>query len=228
VIARKVLIEIAYSASPEEEPSEDRFSSDSVLEDGSLGLAVCRGIVRSHGGEIRFRGRGALANFEIELPLAASDAENAPGADRKPPRALTIMLVEPDPAAQRGLLALLSARGHRGVPVAPQEAVDLAQRLHFEAVFWSLHPNSRMWTECYDALRGQAPLFVLVSDGWDAWNKTATSCCPARFRKLSWTAFWRMPTPGRGPRQPRARVNPRYFGSTPGRQPGPVLPATRY
>jgi signal transduction histidine kinase len=168
LIARKVLIEIAYSTSADEEPNADPFSSASVLEGTSLGLAVCQGIIRGHGGEIRFRGRGALANFEIEVPRASNDAETPPAADlRKPPRALTVMLVDPDPAAQRGLLALLSARGHRGVPVAPQEAVDLAQRLRFDAVFWSLHPNSRMWTESYDALRGQAPLFVLVGDGWD-------------------------------------------------------------
>jgi hypothetical protein len=169
VIARKVLIEIAYStSSEEEEPNADPFSSASVLEGTSLGLAVCQGIIRSHGGEIRFRGRGGLANFEIELPRASNEAEKPPSSDhRRPPRALTVMLVEPDAAAQRGLLALLSARGHRGVPVAAQESADLGQRLRFDAIFWSLHPNSRMWTEFYDALRGQAPLFVLVADGWD-------------------------------------------------------------
>lgn len=168
VIARKVLIEIAYSTSgEEEEPNADPFSSASVLEGSSLGLAVCQGIIRSHGGEIRFRGRGGQANFEIELPRASNEAEKPPSGERKPPRALTVMLVEPDAAAQRSLLALLSARGHRGVPVAAQESVDLAQRLRFDAIFWSLHPNSRMWTEFYEALRGQAPLFVLVADGRD-------------------------------------------------------------
>lgn len=168
-IARKVLIEIAYSTSVDEEPGADPFSSASVLEGGSLGLAVCQGIIRSHGGEIRFRGRGGLANFEIELPQASSEAEKPAGADpRKAPRALTVMLVDPDAAAQRGLLTLLSARGHRGVPVSPQEAPDLAQRLRFDSVFWSLHPNTRSWAESYDALRAHAPSFVLVTGGWDA------------------------------------------------------------
>lgn len=170
VIAGKILVEIGYSTYAEEESSvaEDPFSSANVLEGGSLGLAVCQGIVRSHGGEIRFRRHGGFASFEIELPQALDDAETSAKESRKPPRALTVMLVEPDATALRGLLPLFSTRGHRGVPVAPQEAVDLAQRLPFDAVFWSLHPNSRMWTEVYDALRGHAPLFVLVSDGWDA------------------------------------------------------------
>jgi signal transduction histidine kinase len=169
LIARKVLIEIAYSSSDEESgATADPFSSASVLEGGSLGLAVCQGIIRSHGGEIRFRSRGGLANFEVELPQASVDAEKPQPVDhRKAPRALTVMLVDPDAAAQRGLLSLLSARGHRGVPVASQEADDLAQRLRFDAVFWSLHPSTRVWTESYDALRGQIPLFVLVGDGWD-------------------------------------------------------------
>ncbi len=168
VMARKVLIEIAYSNSGDEDPNADPFSSASILEGGSLGLNVCQGIIRSHGGEIRFRSRGASATFEIELPQASAEAEKSSAADhRKPPRPLTVMLVDPDPGAQRNLLALLAARGHRGVPVAPKEAVDLVERLRFDAVFWSLHPASRNWAESYDALRAQTPVFVLVSDGWD-------------------------------------------------------------
>lgn len=167
VMARKVLIEITYSSSGEEE-REDPFSSANVLEGGSLGLNVCQGIIRSHGGEIRYRSRGASANFEIELPQASAEAE-APAADqRRPPRPLTVMLIEPDPAGQRSLLGLLAARGHRGVPVAPKEAVDLVARLRFDAVFWSLHPASRNWTESYDVLRAHSPVFILVSDAWDA------------------------------------------------------------
>ncbi len=168
VIARKVLIEIAYSTTSDQETTGDPFSAASVLEGGSLGLAVCQGIVRSHGGEIRFRGKGGLASFEIEMPQAPSEAEKPLSpADRKPPRSLTVMLVDPDPGSQRGLLTLLSARSHRGVPVAPQEAADLAQRLRFDAIFWSLHPGGRAWTEYYEALRGHTPVFILVSDGWD-------------------------------------------------------------
>jgi len=78
------------------------------------------------------------------------------------------MLVDPDAAAQKQLLTLLAQRGHRGVPVAPQEAVDLSQRLRFDAVFWVLSPGAPMWTEFYETILGQAPVFVLVGDGWDS------------------------------------------------------------
>jgi signal transduction histidine kinase len=169
VMARKVLVEIEYSTTAEEETGADPFSAASLLGGNSLGLGVCQGIVRSNGGEIRFRGRAGLAHFELELPLAQDGAKSGAGPEaRKPPRALTVMLVDPDAATQKQLLALFAARGHRGVPVAPREAVDLAQRLRFDAVFWLPSAGATTWTEFYDTIRGQAPAFVLVSDGWDS------------------------------------------------------------
>jgi hypothetical protein len=46
--------------------------------------------------------------------------------------------------------------------------VDLAQRLHFDAVFWLLSPSAPTWTDFYDAIRAHAAVFVLVCDGWDS------------------------------------------------------------
>ncbi len=169
VIAQKVLVEIGFSTTAEEESSGvDPFSAASLLGETSLGLGVCQGIVRGNGGEIRFRGRAGLANFELELPLAQGDKSSNGAEAHKPPRALTVMLVDPDAAMRKQLLASLAARGHRGVPAASREAVDLSQRLRFDAVFWMLSPGSAAWTEFYDVIRGHARVFVLVSDGWDA------------------------------------------------------------
>jgi K+-sensing histidine kinase KdpD len=170
VIARKVLVEIGYSTTAEEEISgADPFSAASLLDGSSLGLGVCQGIVRGNGGEIRFRARAGLASFELELPRATDGAKSSADPEaRKPPRALTVMLVDPDAATRKQLLTLLAARGHRGVPVAPREAVDLSQRLRFDAVFWMLSPGAPAWTEFYETIRGQGPVFVLVGDGWDA------------------------------------------------------------
>jgi signal transduction histidine kinase len=174
VIAQRVLTEISYSIAPEDPAaSTDPFTPGSLLGGGALGLSVCQGIIRSHGGEVRFRSRSGSARFEVELPLTEETAEDAAAEPRKAARALTVMLVDPDSAAQRRLLELLSARGHRVVPVPSQEAPDLAQRLRFDAVFWSLHQGAghhgaSNWTDSYESIRGYVPLFVLVGDGYDA------------------------------------------------------------
>jgi signal transduction histidine kinase len=166
-IGKRLVVEIEYSTPREDSSSNiDPFSAGSVLKGDSLGLGVCQSIVRSHGGEIRFRRRSGGARFEVELPIS-SDAEQPNGDLRKPSRPLTLMLVDPNPGTQRQLLSLLSERGHRTVPVASHTAIDLSQRLRFDAIFWVLHPNSGTWTESREAMRRHVPVFVLVSDGYD-------------------------------------------------------------
>ncbi|HEY4364109.1 MAG TPA: GAF domain-containing protein [Bryobacteraceae bacterium] len=171
VIARRILVEISYGAAVEDPAATvDPFTPGSLLGGGALGLSVCQGIVRSHGGEVRFRSRSGSARFEVELPLTQEDSADtaAPLEPRKVSRSLTVMVVDTDAAAQKHLLGLLSTRGHRVVPVSSQEAPDLAQRLRFDAVFWSLHHGSGNWTEASESLRSLVPLFVLVGDGYDA------------------------------------------------------------
>ena len=169
VIAQRVVAEIGYAV-PADEPGAgpDPFSAGSEAGNGAPGLGVCQGIIRTHGGEIRFRSRSGVARFEIELPLTKGFEAPAESAEiRKPSRLLTVMLVDPDPAGQRKFLGMLSARGHRAVPAPQREAVDLAQRLRFDAVFWSLHPGSGTWTESLEQIRPHVPAFVLVTDGYD-------------------------------------------------------------
>jgi hypothetical protein len=168
VIAGKVLVDIEYST-PEDETSDDPFSDSESLDGASLGLGVCRGIVRGNGGEIRFRAREGRANFELELPLEQGGPTQASRTEaRKPPRALTVLLVDPDPGGAKNVLALLAARGHRGVPVAAQEAGDLSQRLRFDSVFWFSSPGAASWTEFLESVNGKQMAFVLVTDAWDA------------------------------------------------------------
>ena len=172
VIGGKVMVEINYSAAPiqpGDELTRDPFDERPAGEGGVLGLGVCRGIIQGHGGEIRFRTRSGTARFEVELPLAYKTEEALPAVEtRKPACPLTVMLVDTDPGGQRQLLALLGARGHRAVPVASVEAVELAQRLRFDAVLWGIRPGGARWSEFQEKLRPLVPAFVLMSDGYDA------------------------------------------------------------
>jgi len=130
---------------------------------------VCRAIVQNHGGELRVRSQGGGMTFDVDLPLA-------PGIDPRPVRStpaavrrvLTLLLVDVDLGAQRQLLGLLSARGHRVVPARPEEAADLAHRLRFDGLVWALRPGGAKWSDFQERLRELIPTVVLVSDGYDA------------------------------------------------------------
>jgi CheY-like chemotaxis protein len=177
IIGGRVMIEIGYSAHEDEasavdaDPfSESRISGGSGGA-GALSLGVCRSIVNNHGGAMRFSTRSTLAYFEVELPVVRSEAPSDLSSAGKPERALTILLVDPDPAPHRQLLGLLSLRGHRVVPASEEEAADLAQRLRFDAVLWAMRlspSGSSKWSEFQERARASITAFVLMSDGYDA------------------------------------------------------------
>ena len=167
MIGQRVAIEISFSATSETRQAELEEDGNS-LEIGALGLGVCRGIVHSHGGEMRFHDRSGTARFEVELPLIQSDETRVSGDSRKSAASLTLLLVDSDLGAQRQLLGSLSSRGHRIVPASAEEAADLAQRMRFDAVLWAIHPSGPRWSESQERIHAQVPFFVLVSDGYDA------------------------------------------------------------
>ena len=167
LIGQRVTVEVSFSTTLEARPARLPEEGPS-LEIGTLGLGVCQGIVHSHGGEMRFHDRSGTARFEVELPLAEPEETPAPGDARKAGTSLTLLLVDPDQGAQRQLLASLSARGHRIVPVVAEEAADVAQRMRFDAVLWAMHPSGPRWSESQERIRSRVPFFVLVSDGYDA------------------------------------------------------------
>jgi nitrogen-specific signal transduction histidine kinase len=156
IIARRVLVEITYSTSLTD--SREQTECDP--------LGVCKGIIQSHGGEITFRAGSGTATFEIDLPLTSvADEAATPVETRKTARPFTVMLV--DSAGPRQLLGMLSARGHRVVPVPPQEAVDLAPRFRFDAALLANRPGVN-WSELRQRVRTHIPAFVLVSDSYDS------------------------------------------------------------
>ena len=164
IIAGRVLVEIGYSARDDEDINIEGTSS--------LSIDVCRSIVNNHGGGIRFSSRGTLAYFDVELPVVRAEASDESSRAGKPERALTVMLVDSDPIPKRQLLGLLSVRGHRVVPVPPEEAGDLAQRLRFDAAFWAMRVSgtsgASKWSEFQERTRSSIGALVLVSDGYDA------------------------------------------------------------
>ena len=164
VLARRVLVEIAFSA-------PRGFSRP---EETAAVLGVTRSVIGGHGGEVRLIEKtDADPRFEVELPLAGKErpAATAPVAAAAAPdgsRRMTALVIEPDEAAQRQLLALLATRGYRVVPVTNADAgLELAHRLRFDAAFCSIHAPGLNWVELSERMHSRIGAFILLSDGYD-------------------------------------------------------------
>jgi len=177
VLANRALLEIGYSPPQASESEPDPFAEASA-ETGAPGLEVCLGIVRSHGGEAHSLRRPGVCGIEIELPLAPAAAESEIPSARSglAVRSLTLALVDPDEKAQRALVALLGAKGHRVVPASMESAADIVQRLRFDAVLWAVGAGRGGWSEFHDRFRASIPAFVLLSDNYD--HELARSLAP--------------------------------------------------
>ena len=165
VLARRLLVEITFSA-----PAELRKPEETAAV-----LGVTRSVIAGHGGEIRLIEKNhAEPRFEIELPAQVRERATpqftpAPTLVREGPRRLTALVIEPEETAHRQLLAMLTARGYRVVPVDNSDAgLDLAQRLRFDAAFCSLHAPGLNWVELSERMQARVGGFVLLSDGYDA------------------------------------------------------------
>jgi len=163
-IAGRLMVEIQYSS---DTPSDSILATEGA-EGGSLGLDVCRGIIQSHGGEIRVVTGSGAVGFEVELPIVGDEPRTTAATVRRSVRNMTLMVVEADTAAQRQLVGLLTSRGHRTVPVPAEQAGDLAQRLRFDAVLWAVRAGGSKWSDSHERLRAHIPAFVLVTDGFDS------------------------------------------------------------
>jgi C4-dicarboxylate-specific signal transduction histidine kinase len=167
--AGQVRVEIGYNLPTGMEPN-----GDSEKLEGALSLDVCRGIVQTHGGEIKVHKRPGVYAYEVLLPSAGRTLETPRSVEvAQDVRPLTLMLVDHEPGASRPLLKLLSSRGHRVVPVAGEEAVDVAPRLRFDAVFWTARAGRGGWSEFLDRVKTSVGAFVLISDGYN--QELATS-----------------------------------------------------
>ena len=167
-LARRILVEIVYQTRSREfqKPEADSDYTDP----GTLALAVCRGIVQSHGGDFRsIRATQTQARFEVELPVLETRPGREGALGPAVSRQLTVLLVEPDSKAQRQLVQMLSNRGDRVVPVSnAEEGADLAQRMRFDMAVCAVRLPGWNWVEFFERVRHQVGGFVLLTDRYDS------------------------------------------------------------
>ena len=166
ILAKRLLVEIAFSA-----PAESRKPEETAAV-----LGVTRSVIAGHGGEVRLIDKNnADPRFEVELPVTVKDrsgvtlqsSSNVHGLELC--RRMTALVIESDEAAQRQILALLATRGFRVVPVNNSDTgLDMAQRMRFDAAFCSVHAPGLNWVELSERMQSRVGAFVLLSDGYDS------------------------------------------------------------
>jgi CheY-like chemotaxis protein len=164
ILAKRLLVEIVYSTSAGSQKPEETAAV----------LGVTRSVIAGHGGEVRLVEKANTEpRFEVELPMTSS-RERTPAAApvnataRDHARRMTALVIEPEETAQRQLLALLSARGYRVVPVANADTgLELAHRMRFDAAFCSVHAPGLNWVELSERMHSRVGEFILLSDGYD-------------------------------------------------------------
>lgn len=161
VLAKRLLVEVAFTAPPDARTPQETAAV----------LGVTRGVITGHGGEVRLIEKdNAEPTFEVELPVTAKERLGAvaPAPPRESAHPMTALVIEPEDAAQRQLLALLVARGFRVVPVANADnGLELAHRMRFDAAFCSVHAPGLNWVELSERMHSRVDGFILLSDGCD-------------------------------------------------------------
>jgi CheY-like chemotaxis protein len=164
LLGKKLLVEIAFTAGKERPPQET-----------ATVLGVTRSVIAGHSGEVRLIEKDhSQPRFEVELPLIARERAGVNGTPPAPgpregSRRLTALVIEPDETVQRQLLALLSARGFRVVPVPNADTgLDMAQRMRFDVALCSVHAPGLNWVELSEQMQSRVDVFILLSDRYDA------------------------------------------------------------
>ena len=172
VLAKRVFIEIGYSAPAQAAVSHSRLPAEISApgEVSALGLDICKSIIAGHGGEMHITSSGTQSVFEIELPGVAPGElaiKPPPAETTQSGRGWTVLMLEPEEFVERRLVEWLSQRGYRVVPVrSSEEGLDLVQRMRFDVVFCSTELKGLNWVEFFDRVRGRVAAFALLAEAF--------------------------------------------------------------
>ncbi|HEY7216025.1 MAG TPA: MEDS domain-containing protein, partial [Thermoanaerobaculia bacterium] len=113
-------------------------SLDRSLGGLGVGLAIVKGLVEMHGGEVEARseGQGKGAEFFFRIPLAIAEVEDHPAAAHS---ARKVLVVEDNPDAGAMMREFLELSGHEvALAVSGKDGVEAARQFHPEVVLCDL------------------------------------------------------------------------------------------
>ncbi|MGE5647015.1 MAG: GAF domain-containing protein [Acidobacteriota bacterium] len=162
ILGRRAVVEIAYAVHAAKAPWEGLTANSGFAPHAD---GVTRGIINSHGGELRMtRTPEGVYRLELEFPMAPARMAETGGVAR----AFTCLVVEPDAEHREGLVRVLTQRGCRVIPAASgEEGAELVQRLRFDIVFCSVRLPGLNWIELSESVRNEVGGFVLLTEGFD-------------------------------------------------------------
>jgi two-component system, NtrC family, sensor kinase len=123
---------------------EPFFTTKPVGEGSGLGLAISHGIIRQHGGHLRFHSSGTGATFEIELPILAGQTEGSHVPATTDafgiPRQRRFLIVDNEPAVRQALQLHLRRTGCFADAVGDaNSALALLATRTYGSIFLDLH-----------------------------------------------------------------------------------------
>lgn len=163
-LAGAVMLEAAAENAREAASREPLQGAGSA---GVLPMNLARGLVRSWGGELRWKPEPPSGpGFELELPLAPALTAMAALARpvQAPQRALTALLLDPEPDSRQSLLSVLGNAGHRCVAAAgAEQASQMLRSMSFDVVLCTQQTPRRSWEELLVLTRQKGIPFVLLT-----------------------------------------------------------------
>ncbi|MEP7324407.1 MAG: ATP-binding protein [Gemmatimonadota bacterium] len=126
-----------------------------------LGLNICQGIIKEHGGRITLRtAPGQGATFRVELPLTpdAEEETRKEAGDPVEPAPLRILLIDDEPHIVHYLRTTLEAWGHTvEAAVDGQAGLEMASQGEYELIISDLRMPRLGGQEFYEELLSKNP-----------------------------------------------------------------------